>query len=109
MCVCARVFVCACACACVCVCVCVCALCVRACVCVWCVCVCVCGVCVCVWTYSDVTPFVIVNIFISNCNLTTHIYFVIQFCNSVTCKSLPNTGNRTVRNHSGNILFKCNN
>ncbi len=30
--------------------------------------------CVCVWKYSDVTPFVIVNIFISNCNLITHFF-----------------------------------
>ncbi len=40
---------------------------------------------------SDVTPFVIINIFISNCNLITifltvtdnnYFYFVIQLCNS---------------------------
>ncbi len=45
---------------------------------------------------SDVTPFVILNIFISNCNLITHFflvtvtnynyfYFVIKLRNSVTC------------------------
>ncbi len=49
-----------------------------------------------VWKKSDVTPFVIINIFISNCNLITHFfwvtvtdynyfYFVIKFCNSITC------------------------
>jgi len=48
------------------------------------------GVCV---KKSDVTPFVIINIFISNCNLITifflvtvtdnnYFYFVIQLCNS---------------------------
>ncbi len=53
-----------------------------------CVCVCVCE------KYSDVTPFVIFNIFISNYNLITHlfsvtvtdynyIYLVIKWCNSV--------------------------
>ncbi len=50
----------------------------------------------CVWKKSDVTPFVILNIFISNCNLITHFfsvtvtdynyfYFVIKLRNSVTC------------------------
>ncbi len=45
---------------------------------------------------SDVTPFVIINIFISNCNLITHFflvtvtdynyfYFVIKLRNYVTC------------------------
>ncbi len=55
-------------------------------------------------TYSDVTPFVIINIFIRDCNLITHsfsltvaddsyIYFVIKFCNFVTCNwLLHNTG-----------------
>ncbi len=52
---------------------------------------------------SDVTLFVILNIFISNCNIITHIflvavtnynyiYFVINLRNSVACKLLPNTG-----------------
>ncbi len=52
---------------------------------------------------SDVTLFVILNIFISNCNLITHLflvtvtnynyfYFVIKLHNSVTCNYLlPNT------------------
>ncbi len=46
--------------------------------------------------YSSVTPFVIVNIFISNCNLITHfflvtvtnysyIYFVIKLRNALAC------------------------
>ncbi len=30
----------------------------------------------CVWKKSDVTPFVILNIFISNCNLITHFFLV---------------------------------
>ncbi len=54
--------------------------------------------------YSDVTPFIIVNIFIGNCNLITHfflvtvsdssyIYFVIKLHNAITCNwLLPNTG-----------------
>ncbi len=57
----------------------------------------------CVWKKSDVTLFVIVNIFISNCNLITffflvtvtnynYFYFVIKLRNSVTCNLLPNTG-----------------
>ncbi len=48
-----------------------------------------------VWKKSDVTPFVIINIFISNCNLITNIflvtvtnynyfYFLINLRNSVT-------------------------
>jgi len=50
----------------------------------------------CVWKKSDVTLFVIVNIFISNCNLITifflvtvtnynYFYFVIKLRNFVTC------------------------
>ncbi len=49
----------------------------------------------CVWKKSDVTPFVIINIFTSNCNLITifflvtvtdynYFYFVIKLRNSVT-------------------------
>ncbi len=30
------------------------------------------SICVCMWMYSDVTPFVIVKIFTSNCNWSTH-------------------------------------
>ncbi len=52
------------------------------------------GVCV---KKSDVTLFVFLNIFISNCNLITHLflvnvtnynyfYFVIKLRNSITCK-----------------------
>ncbi len=52
---------------------------------------------------SDVTLFVILNIFISNCNIITHIflvtvtnynyiYLVINLRKSVACKLLPNTG-----------------
>ncbi len=56
--------------------------------------------------YSDVTPFVIINIYISNCNLITHlvfvtvtdysyIYFVIKLHNFVNCNQLlPNTANQ---------------
>ncbi len=51
---------------------------------------------VCVKTKSDVTPFVILNIFISNCNLITHsfsvtvtdynyFYVVIKLYNLVIC------------------------
>ncbi len=45
--------------------------------------------------YSDVTPFVIFNIFSSNCNLITfvtdysYIYFVIKLCNSITTGYSP--------------------
>ncbi len=50
----------------------------------------------CVWKKSDVTLFVIISIFISNCNLITHFflvtvtdynyfYFVIKLRNPVTC------------------------
>ncbi len=50
----------------------------------------------CMKNKSDVTPLVILNIFISNCNLITHFfsvtvtdnsyfYFVIQLRNSVKC------------------------
>ncbi len=58
----------------------------------------------CLWKKSDVTPFVILNIFLSNCNLITHFflvtvtnydyfYFVIKLRNSITCNQLlPNTG-----------------
>ncbi len=47
----------------------------------------------CVWKYSDATPFVIINVFISNCNLITHffsvtdfsyIYFVIKIQDAIT-------------------------
>ncbi len=40
------------------------------------------------WKYSDVTSFVIINIFISNCDYTfldySYIYFVIELHNTIT-------------------------